>query len=137
MLLLKLWDVGIIIMNHCTVIPSPSSISYTLNGTVVDTVSIPVLQEFELVANSETDFYLYDVTTSFPQFISIDPRTGLIHGFAASRLPQTKVTVSGQSVTSVVLTELTFEFYIPENGTVVSGEVWGSQGLIKVLSGSK
>ena len=105
-----------------------------MNGTVVTSVSLPVLHKFELIANSETDFYLFDLMIALPRFLSIDSRTGCISGFAATRMDSTKVTVTAQSVTSVVLTELTLEFYVPENGTIMSGEVWGSEGSIRVFS---
>ena len=97
-------------------------------------VSLPVLQEFSLIASSETDFYYFYLAMTLPRYLSIDSRTGCIHGFAATRMAATKITVTAQSVTSVVLTELTLEFYIPENGTIVSGEVWGSEGNIRVFS---
>lgn len=113
------------------VVPSPSAISYTLNDTVVTNATIPVLQPFQLVAHSKTDFYLYEVSPSFPSFIHFDGSTGNIAGFSAGEMEPTRFTISGHSVTSVVVSELVLAFSL-ENGTVVSGEAQAKRGIIRV-----
>lgn len=113
------------------VVPSPTAISYTLNDTVVTNVTIPVLQPFQLIAHSKTDYYLYEVSPSFPSFIHFDSTTGNIAGFSAGEMEPTHFTISGHSVTSVIVSELVISFCL-ENGTVVSGEARASHGAIHV-----
>lgn len=113
------------------VVPSPTAISYTLNDTVVTNVTIPALQPFQLIAHSKTDYYIYEVTPSFPSFIHFDSTTGNIAGFSVEEMEPTRFTISGHSVTSVIVSELVIAFSL-NSGTVVSGEAQASHGVIRV-----
>lgn len=118
------------------VVPSPTAISYTFNDTVVTNVTIPALQPFQLIAHSKTDYYIYEVSPSFPSFIHFDSTTGNIAGFSVEKMEPTRFTISGHSVTSVIVSELVIAFSL-DNGTVVSGEAQASHGTIRVYEESE
>lgn len=113
-------------------IPPASAIHYFWNGTVVSSISSPVLEPILLVPQTETDYYFYDVTPALPQFLTLDSKTGVISGIPVFPLKKTLVMVRGHSTISIVNCEIMLEFILLENGTMVGGSFFSKNGSVEI-----